>query len=118
MFHFVFYSLKKNVSEIARRNLSNQFVQQTEERYKIHASLTLSFATQRGKSKRLEMVNVAQINVRLSLVGVVENVYGASRLANLHVHALSHVLIPNVLIVVFVNITRKLAKQNAVSLFC
>ena len=64
------------------------------------------------------MVNVAQINVRLSLVGVVENVYGASRLANLHVHALSHVLIPNVPIVVFVNITRKLAKQNAVSLFC
>ena len=64
------------------------------------------------------MVNVAQINVRLSLVGVVENVYGASRLANLHVHALSHVLIPNVPIVVFVNITRKLAKQNAVSHFC
>ena len=70
------------------------------------------------KSKKQDMAYVAELDVHVDLVGVVENVYGASRLANLHVHALSHVLIPNVPIVVFVNITRKLAKQNAVSLFC
>ena len=70
------------------------------------------------KFKKQEMVYVAELDVHVDLVGVVENVFGVTRLANLHVHALSHVLIPNVLIVVFVNITRKLAKQNAVSLFC
>ena len=64
------------------------------------------------------MVNVAQINVRLNLVGVVENVFGVTRLANLHVLVLSHVLIQNVPIVVFVYINRKLAKHNAVSQFC
>ena len=63
------------------------------------------------------MVNVAKTDVHINLVGVVENAYGASRLANLHVHALSHVLIPNVPTAVFVYTTRKLVKHNAVSHF-
>ena len=64
------------------------------------------------------MVNVAQIDVPLSLVEVVENVFGATRLAHLHAHVLSHVLIPNVHTVVFVYIIRKLVKHNVVSRFC
>ena len=70
------------------------------------------------KSKKQDMAYVAELDVHVDLVGVVENVYGASRLANLHVHALSHVLIPNVPTAVFVYTTRKLVKHNAVSHFC
>ena len=70
------------------------------------------------KFKKQEMVYVAELDVHVDLVGVVENVFGVTRLANLHVLVLSHVLIQNVPIVVFVYINRKLAKHNAVSQFC
>ena len=70
------------------------------------------------KFKKQEMVYVAELDVHVDLVGVVENVFGVTRLANLHVHALSHVLIPTVHTVVFVYTTRKLVKHNAVSQLC